>query len=125
MIQLGGFERMEKLLILGRIGDIDEQADALKEELARLSPEEIVSFDRHKDFAPGKNYRLMPISPANRLGAARAMSRHLRGGMKYWARIVPESAGASGLLHRNGRAMRNGVEGNGAGNGVKRKGATR
>jgi hypothetical protein len=30
---------------------------------------EIVSFDRHSDFAPGKDYRLQKVSPANRLGS--------------------------------------------------------
>lgn len=29
---------------------------------------EITSFDRHHDFEPGKDYRLSPVSPANRLG---------------------------------------------------------
>ena len=32
---------------------------------------EITSFDRHDDFAAGVNYRLGPISPANRLGAGK------------------------------------------------------
>jgi hypothetical protein len=29
---------------------------------------EMVSFDRHKDFAPGKNYRLGPVPPGHRFG---------------------------------------------------------
>lgn len=29
---------------------------------------EIVSFDRHSDFATGKDYRLQKVSPSNRLG---------------------------------------------------------
>lgn len=35
---------------------------------------EIVSFDRHHDFAAGKDYRLSPISPANRMGIQRGES---------------------------------------------------
>jgi DNA-binding GntR family transcriptional regulator len=68
---------------------------------------------------------LEALREGDRLGAARAMSRHLRGGMKYWARIVPESAQASGPLHGNGRARLNGDRTNGARNGIKRNGATR
>jgi DNA-binding GntR family transcriptional regulator len=54
------------------------------------------------------------LRACDRRGAARAMSRHLRGGLKYWARIVPESAEASAPPHRNGRVLRNAVKGNGA-----------
>lgn len=38
---------------------------------------EIVSFDRHSDFAAG-SYRLSPISKSNRLGVARGESTHPR-----------------------------------------------
>lgn len=38
---------------------------------------EIVSFDRHSDFAAG-SYRLSPVSPGNRLGMSRGKSTHPR-----------------------------------------------
>lgn len=38
---------------------------------------EIVSFDRHSDFAAG-SYRLSPISQSNRLGMSRGKSTHPR-----------------------------------------------
>jgi hypothetical protein len=40
---------------------------------------EIVSFDRHKDFAAG-SYRLSPVSQSNRLGTDRGVSTHPRNG---------------------------------------------
>jgi DNA-binding GntR family transcriptional regulator len=64
---------------------------------------------------------LESLREGDRRGAARAMSRHLRGGMKYWARIVPDSAEASVLPQGNGRLTKNGA----SHNGVKRNGATR
>lgn len=71
-------------------------------------------FRRLADEAREHLAILEALRDGDRRGAARAMSRHLRGGMKYWARIVPESAAASGPLHRNGRVIRNGVKRNGA-----------
>jgi hypothetical protein len=40
---------------------------------------EIVSFDRHKDFAQG-SYRLSPVSKANRLGVYKGRSTHTGAG---------------------------------------------
>jgi len=42
---------------------------------------EIVSFDRHKDFAVG-SYRLSPVSQSNRLGLHRGVSTHPGNGGK-------------------------------------------
>ena len=42
---------------------------------------EIVSFDRHSDFAAG-SYRLSPVSQSNRLGTDRGVSTHPRNGTK-------------------------------------------
>jgi DNA-binding GntR family transcriptional regulator len=64
---------------------------------------------------------LEALRQGDQRSAALAMSRHLRGGMKYWARIVPDSAGGPVPPHRNGRLTGNGA----ARNGVKRNGATR
>lgn len=40
---------------------------------------EIVSFDRHQDFAPG-SYKLVPKAPASRLGAQREYNRKKKTG---------------------------------------------
>lgn len=53
---------------------------------------EIVSFDRHSDFAPG-NYALSPVYPSHRLGHERTRSPHTGGHNdsrivhKYTARV--------------------------------------
>jgi DNA-binding GntR family transcriptional regulator len=83
-------------------------------------------FRRLADEAREHLAILEALRKGDRRGAARAMSRHLRGGMKYWARIVPESAAAAAPPRQNGRLLKNGTGRNGTGrNGVKRNGATR
>ncbi|HLJ10610.1 MAG TPA: GntR family transcriptional regulator [Planctomycetaceae bacterium] len=54
-------------------------------------------------------------------GAVRAMSKHLRGGLKYWARVIPEVAEIHAAHVGNGRVRRNGTSRNGS----SRNGATK
>jgi len=53
---------------------------------------EITSFDRHHDFATGQNYRLSPVSPANRLGQGRSTHPNLDKGRGEIKPIVHRTA---------------------------------
>jgi DNA-binding GntR family transcriptional regulator len=55
----------------------------------------------------------------DRTGARKAMSRHLQGGVKYWARALPDPVDVSTLKEHNPPVQRNGVKRNRAtGNGA-------
>jgi DNA-binding GntR family transcriptional regulator len=54
------------------------------------------------------------LRAGDRLAAARAMSRHLRGGVKYWTRVLPESVEVSTPKRHSTRFKSNGHKENGA-----------
>jgi len=54
------------------------------------------------------------LRAGDRQEAARAMSRHLRGGVTYWARVLPESVEVSAPKRQGARLKSNGHVGNGA-----------
>jgi DNA-binding GntR family transcriptional regulator len=54
------------------------------------------------------------LCAGDRTTARRAMLRHLQGGVKYWARALPELVDVPQLKGHNSRFKRNGAIGNGA-----------
>ena len=59
------------------------------------------------------------LCSGDRTAARRAMLRHLQGGVKYWARALPDPMDVSTLKEHNSRFTRDGVKRNGAiGNGA-------
>jgi DNA-binding GntR family transcriptional regulator len=54
------------------------------------------------------------LQAGDRVAATRAMSRHLRGGLKYWTRGLAESVDMATATEQNSRFRRNGAKRNGA-----------
>jgi DNA-binding GntR family transcriptional regulator len=54
------------------------------------------------------------LRAGDRREAFRAMSRHLQGGVKYWARVLPEAVEITAPTRQNHRFKRNGAARNGA-----------
>jgi DNA-binding GntR family transcriptional regulator len=54
------------------------------------------------------------LRAGDRREALRAMSRHLHGGVKYWARVLPDSVEVTTPKRQNSRFHRNGAARNGA-----------
>ena len=54
------------------------------------------------------------LQAGDRRSALRAMTRHLQGGVRYWARVLPDSVDGAVPKRQNSRFQRNGASRNGA-----------
>jgi DNA-binding GntR family transcriptional regulator len=54
------------------------------------------------------------LRAGDKVAAVKAMSRHLRGGLKYWTRGLAESVDTTASTRQNSRFRRNGSKRNGA-----------
>src|SRR5262249_47160073 len=54
------------------------------------------------------------LQAGDRRSALRAMTRHLQGGVRYWARVLPDSVDGAAPKRQNSRFQRNGASRNGA-----------
>ena len=58
---------------------------------------EIVSFDRHQDFATGTDYKLLKVSPAHRIGIKRKLYNNRENSHKSVRKVIPQRHYTSGV----------------------------